>query len=104
MNNVNELEKLGVREIEQLAEMLKLYANGDWQSASDELQDGIKWEYNPISDNLFLVDEDFNVAMVNDNGKLENWLTCSNCGKEAFRSEYNETINGYCSKKCEDNN
>ena len=87
MNNTQDLSKLGYREIGQLAELLTAYADQSWASQDDQLGNGVKWEYNPNSDNLFLVDEDYNVAMLNDDGKLENFLTCSNCGEEAMRSE-----------------
>ena len=93
--NTQNLENLGYREVDQLADLLKLYANAQWEKDS-ELGIGVKWEYNPMSDNLFLVDEDYNVAMLNDDDKLENWLTCSNCGAEDFRSLIKIDDNGNC--------
>jgi hypothetical protein len=82
--NTQDLSKLGYREIGQLADILKLYSENPNDCG---LSYGVKWEYNPDSDNLFLVDDDFNVAMVNDDtGKLERWHTCGNCGLEGFRT------------------
>ena len=96
--NTQDLSKLGYREIDQLADLLKAYADQKFESQGDHLEGGVVWEYNPTSDNLFLVDEDYNVAMLNDNGKLENFLTCGDCGIEGLRSsdEMKGYNNGYC--------
>jgi len=87
--NTRDLSKFGLREIGITAELLTRYANGhqSWASDQDELGDGVAVEFNPNSGNVFLVDEDYRVAMLNDNGKLENWVNCSNCGAEEFRGE-----------------
>jgi hypothetical protein len=87
--NTRDLSKFGLREIEITAELLTRYANGhqSWASDQDELGDGVAVEFNPNSGNVFLVDEDLRVAMVNDNGKLENWVNCFNSGAEEFRGE-----------------
>jgi len=55
-------------------------------------------EFNPNSGNVFLVDGDCRVAMVNDNGNLENWVDCSNCGAEGFRSELPLDVDGNCAE------
>lgn len=96
-DNTQDLSKLGFREIAQLAELLKVYAD----NGSDFLESGVQWEYNPNSDNLFLVDEDYNVGMINDEtGKLEQWLNCSNCGREGFKSEFKLNEDNECTE-CE---
>lgn len=83
-DNTQDLSRLGFREIGQLAELLKVYAD----NGADFLESGVQWEYNPNSDNLFLVDEDYNVGMINpETGKLEQWVNCGGCGKEGFRLE-----------------
>lgn len=83
-DNTQDLSKLGYREIDQLADLLKIYA----ANGSEFLGSGVVWEYNPNSDNLFLLDEDYNVGMINtETGKLEQWFTCSDCGAEGFKSE-----------------
>jgi hypothetical protein len=70
--NTRDLSKFGFREIGITAELLTRYANGrqSWVSDQDELGDGVAVEFNPNSGNVFLVDEDRGVAMVNENGKL----------------------------------
>jgi len=79
---MKDLSKLGYREVYILADLLKEYAKGD----CDFLGDNVTWEYNPHSDNLFLIDEEYNVAMMNGD-KLEQWHNCPNCGAEGFLSE-----------------
>lgn len=86
--NTSDLSKLGYREIGQLAELLKEYAD----NGSDFLENGVNWEYNPNSDNLFLVDEDGNVGMMNpETGKLEEFMNCERCPNESFATEMVET-------------
>ena len=98
--NTRDLSKFGLREIGITAELLTRYANGhqSWASDQDELGDGVAVEFNPNSGNVFLVDEDCRVAMVNDNGELENWVDCSNCGAEGFRAELPLDADGNCAE------
>ena len=98
--NTQDLSKLGYREIDLLADLLKAYSDAKWKSKDDGLDGGVNWEYNPDSDNLFLVDENYNVAMFNDDGELENFLNCGNCGKEGFRSEVDFCDDNTC-KECD---
>jgi hypothetical protein len=96
--NTQDLSKFGLREIGFAAELLTRYASGpkSWASDQDEMGDGVAVEFNPNSGNVFLVDEDYGVAMLNDNGKLENWVDCSNCGAEGFRGELPLDTDGNC--------
>ena len=88
IENTRDLSKFGLREIGIAAELLTKYADGrSWATAEDELSGDIAVEFNPNSGEVFLVDEDYGVTMVNDNGKLENWVVCFNCGAEGFKSE-----------------
>ena len=87
--NTRDLSKFGYREMDIAADLLKKYSNGkytDWEGKNN-LSDGVAVEFNPESGNVFLVDEDLNVAMKNDNGKLEMFLNCPNCRAEGFASE-----------------
>ena len=54
-----------------------------------------------MSGNVFLVDGDYNCAMMNGN-KLENWFYCPNCGNEAFQSEFREECTDDCCKEYAD--
>jgi hypothetical protein len=100
-SNTQDLARLGFREIDQLADLLKVYAEAKWKG-DNELGDGVRWEYNSMSDNLFLVDEYYRVAMVNEDGRLEMWNNCPECGNEGFASECPLNIDeGYC-PQCEE--
>ena len=98
--NTRDLSKFGLREIGIAAELLTKYSDGhhSWASNQDELAHDIAMEFNPNSGNVFLVDGDCRVAMVNDNGKLENWVYCSNCCAEGFRSELPLDVDGKCAE------
>jgi hypothetical protein len=98
--NTRDLSKFGLREIGITAELLTRYADGhqSWASDQDELGDGVAVEFNPNSGNGFLMDEDYRVAMVNDNGKLETWVYSSNCGREEFRGKWPLDAGGNCAE------
>ena len=87
MGNTQDLSKFGFREYGMASDLLNALADNKFQSDQDDIYSGIKLEFNQDSGNVFLVDNDYNILMLNDNKKLENWLNCSNCGKEGFRSE-----------------
>lgn len=103
MTNTNDLNKFGYREYEMASQLLKLLSIGQWESEDEQLGDGIKLEFNTNSGNVFLVDDNSYVVMVNDSDKLENWLSCSNCGAEGYRSDGElGWINDYTCKDCKD--
>lgn len=82
MNNTQDLSKFGYRELDIAADLLKAYAT----SPPEFLTDGVTIEFNVNSGEVFLVDEDYNVAMLSD-GKLAEWYTCAYCGKEGFAED-----------------
>lgn len=92
------LTAFGSRERYMAGELLIAWSNNAWASDADHLEDDVKLEFNPNSGNVYLVDEDFNVVMLNGNDKLENWLYCGDCGEEGFRSEVLFTNDGLCSR------
>ncbi len=96
--NTRDLSKFGFRKIGIAAELLTKYADGrrSWASLEDDLDGGVTVEFNPNSGEVFLTDEDYRVAMLNSDGKLENWVYCSNCGQEGFRSELLLDEEGNC--------
>ena len=53
---------------------------------TEYLGDGVRVEFNPMSANVFLIDEDYNVAMMNGDD-LEDWFTCPYCGHEGFKED-----------------
>lgn len=93
-DNTRDLSKFGYREKDLAAELLKALSNGQ----GDFLEDDIAVEFNPHSGNVFLVDADNNVGMMNGD-KLEQWFYCHECGEEGFKEDFDESehtfANGY---------
>lgn len=86
MGNTRDLMDFGHREKEMASELLKAL-----KSKNDKtryLFDSVAIEFNPNSGNVFLVDEDFNVAMMNGEN-LEDFFSCPECGHEGFLEEMN---------------
>lgn len=99
-DNTRDLSKFGYREIDLAADLLKLYSN----SPPDFLSDGVAVEFNPNSGMVFLVDEDLNVGVIEDD-KLMQFFSCPECGNEGTINDYPfDKYNGYCSKECEAQN
>lgn len=77
--NTHDLSEFGYRELDMTADLLKAYVD----NGKNILGDGVKVEFNPNSGYVFLVDGDYNVAMVNGDN-LEFRYNCPICGHEGF--------------------
>jgi len=88
MTNTRDLTKFGYRELDEAITLLKALRDND---KTRFLNDGVAIEFNQNSGNVFLVDEDCNVAMMNGDN-LEDWFSCPICGHEGFLEdmEHNE--------------
>ena len=87
-----DLSKFGNREIQESINLLKEYLNNPLNCLSD----GLTLNFNCNSGNVFLSDEDYNVGMLN-NGVLEEFYNCSECGKEGFKEDFDKEVNcEYC--------
>lgn len=95
-DNTQDLSKFGWTERNEAAKLLTALSEPQQQAEDFYLSEGIAVEFNPNSGNVFLVDEDYNVAMLNDDGKLENFVTCSNCGNEGLKSAITINNDGDC--------
>lgn len=102
MNNTHDLSKFGYRMLDMAADLLKLASNGSYgfatQADYDAFQnsDTLQLEFNPNSGFVFLSDADFQVFMENNDGKLEQFMTCMECGAEGFKSEILLDQEGMC--------
>lgn len=85
MSNTRDLSQFGYRELEESAKLLTAYTSRE-HDKTERLTDGIAIEFNPNSGNVFLVDEDFNVAMMNGDD-LEDFYSCPECGNEGFKDD-----------------
>jgi hypothetical protein len=94
MSNTRDLMHFGYREIKMAADLLTALKDRDLDR-TERLGSNVAIEMNPNSGNVFLVDEDFNVAMMN--GKyLEDFYSCPKCGNEGFKDELKESDNRCC--------
>ena len=92
----------GARERCLAGELFIAWAANVWASGDDHLEDDATVELNPTSGFVYLVDRDYNVAMLNGAGKRENWLSCGNCGEEGLRNEVefaDESLCAACAAK-----
>jgi hypothetical protein len=104
MDNIvtSDFSKYGYKEIDEASDLLKAYA----ENGCDFLSDNVQVNFNMNSGYVFLTDDDMNVAMLNDDGKLVQFYSCPNCGNEGTQADglenkWNfEKYEGYCSRKC----
>ena len=101
MENTRDLSQLGYRELRIAGELLSALKTE--KDKTRYLSEGIAIEFNPSSGNVFLVDEDFNVAMMNGEF-LEDWFSCPQCGAEGFLEDVTDLDNHSSSdiKECKD--
>ena len=80
--NTQDLSEFGYEELDMTGTLLNAYAD------NPNVLDGseINVEFNPNSGNVFLVDENYNVAMMNGDN-LELFYSCPICGYEGFLNE-----------------
>ena len=79
-----DLSKYGYTELIEAAELLKAYSERN----AKFLGDGLTLNFNMNSGYVFLSDEDYNVGLLTDDGKLEQFFSCSNCGFEGFKEDF----------------
>ena len=80
--NTRDLSEFGFRELDMAADLLKAYANG--KGPDDFEPSGVAVEFNPNSGNVFLVNDEYQVAMLNGDGELESWYYTPYSGYEGF--------------------
>ena len=91
MNNTQDLSEFGLRELDMAGTLLKAFSNNP--NVLDEYI--ISVEFDPESGNVFIMDDDYNVAMMNGD-ILERFYSCPECGEEGFKDELSEYGNKCC--------
>ena len=91
--NTTDLNKFGYYELREVIRLIEAYIDSPYI-----LNEGVHIEMNDCG-YVYLIDSDYNVAMIN-NGKLELYLMCPNCGYEEFESEFDRIDNCYVCKEC----
>lgn len=98
--NTQDLSQFGHREREIAGELLLTL--GTSKDHTKHLGEGVAVEFNPYSGYVFLVDENCNVAIMNDS-ILEDFHTCPNCGGEGVASEFrSDNIDKCCQEYADD--
>lgn len=83
-----DLSKFGYRELDMAADLLKAYAN----NPPDFLYDGVIPAFNMNSGYVFLVDNEYNVAMLDDDGTLYQFHSTPYNG---YEGSIDDLINDY---------
>jgi hypothetical protein len=101
MNTVtNNYDDFGLREKEEARDLLAVY--GTHKDKTQFLGSGVQVYFNMMSGFVFLSDEDYNVAMLNVDGELEDFITCPNCGGESLASEFRDDCTDECCQEYAD--
>tara|TARA_Y100001938_G_scaffold145926_1_gene223686 strand:+ start:700 stop:1038 length:339 start_codon:yes stop_codon:yes gene_type:complete len=82
-----DLTKFGYRELDIAGDLLKAIKKG---LPSDFYEEGIKLGFNTYSGNVFLTNEDYQVAMVDDDGKLYSFYSSPYDGLEGSYEDLKE--------------
>ena len=93
MENTRDLMDFGRRELSLAARLLSLL--GSEKDITFRLSEKVTPELNPDSGYVFLISDNFSVAMVNSKGFLEDWVMCD-CGAEGFISELEKSTSPCC--------
>lgn len=84
MTTTTDLSKFGYRELTLLKELLS--AMIEKGLPSDFESDGVHPMFNTNSGNVFLTNDEYQVAMMNGDD-LESFYSCPECGHEGFKDE-----------------
>lgn len=96
--NTRDIAKFGNRERDIAGKLLQLAYKAEFLSY------GVAIEFNPNSGMVFLVDEDYNVGVLNeDETEVVQFITCSECGYEGTKSDYEfDKENGNTNECCKE--
>lgn len=95
MQNTRDLSEFGLIEKDEAGKLLQvLETNRDKTKYFEGT--GATVEFNPMSGYVFLVDEGYNVAMLNVDGELEDFHSCPYCGGEGLSSEFRDQNDAEC--------
>lgn len=93
-----DLSKFGYRELETLRDILDSYLNhGVPQGFNDH---SMRPAFNMNSGYVFLINEDYDVLMLDDDKKLQYHLNCPECGNEGFKEDLSFPESGYGNQCC----
>lgn len=82
MDNTRSLMDFPLAALKEAGRLLSAYRDPD-RDQTERLGNVISPEYNPDSGLCFLIDNNFNVALFDDQSMLRDWIVCA-CGNEGF--------------------
>ena len=94
-----DFSKFGHREREMATELLN--AMSKQGLPKDFYGENVSVSFNTHSGNVFLTNEDYQVAMMNGDD-LESWYYCGECGHEGFKEDMQHEGNSDCQKYLND--
>lgn len=94
-----DMARFGNREREMAEELLRAWR--EQGLPEDFYDDEVVIMCNANSGNVFLTNSNYEAAMMTDDGKLQTWYNCPQCGCEGFREEIGiENHTGKDKKEC----
>lgn len=93
-----DLAEFGFRELHEAGNLLKAYASNGLDGFT---HDEVRVMMNRNSGNVFLVNSDYQVAMMNGND-LELFYSCPECGHEGFLEDMEHDGNDECKQYMKD--
>jgi len=101
MSVTYDLAEFGYRELSLASDLLKAYSEGRFKK-EDFFSDGVRVAFNQMSGAVFLTDDDLNVGVLNEDGEIEQFFICGECGNEGTIEEFKENweMNGKECKEC----
>jgi hypothetical protein len=92
-----DLAKYGHRELDLASNLL-----GIFKTEKDRTKffshDGVRVFFNLYSTEVFLTNSEYDVAMVNEEGFLTDYMTCPECGYEGFEEDFKTDLVSKCCK------
>ena len=86
--STDDLSEFGQVELNEAITLLAKYKSD--KDFTNVLGEGVKVWFNQNSGGVFLSDENYNTAMLDDCGTLRDWIVCPICGSEGFLNEIHE--------------
>ena len=86
-------DKFGYREKKMAIELLTAWMDGKFARNSLHMGDGVKAAFNTHSGYVFLTNNDYDSFLLDGDGNLDIFLSCSNCGSEGFPPELRDNPN-----------
>jgi CRISPR/Cas system Type II protein with McrA/HNH and RuvC-like nuclease domain len=86
MYSTNDLSKFGYRERQMASKLLSTYQSSkDLTKAFED--EGLEIMFNTMSGYVFLTNSEYQVALLDENENLVDYLHCSECGREGTLEE-----------------